>query len=198
MPFLSENCTFRPFGQDLVESALTFDCENEDLNGFFREDCLNYVAELLGKTYCFTLNDTPEKIISFFTISNDSVKASLMPSGVKNRLRKRVPREKHMANYPAVMMGRLGVDKEYRGFGIGKEMMELIKYWLLYSGNKTGCRFILVDSYNISKTLNFYESKCGFSRVFSNEKQERDYTNDRRDGELKTRLLYFDLIVLRD
>ena len=196
MPFLSEKSTFVSFDQELVTSALKFDCENEDLNGFFREDCLNYIEQLLGKTYCFTLNEYPEEIISFFTVSNDSVKASLMPSGAKNRVRKKVPREKQMANYPAVMIGRLGVDTKFRGLGIGTEMMEFIKYWFFDSKNKTGCRFVLVDSYNTLKTLNFYETKCSFKKVFSNEQQEREYTNDSREGSLKTRLLYFDLIVL--
>lgn len=58
--------------------------------------------------------------------------------------------------------------------------MDYLKIWFT-QGNKTGCRFLLVDAYNQKKTLDFY-AKNGFKFLVS--KDEKD----------KTRIMYFDLI----
>lgn len=37
-----------------------FTCGDEDLDDFFLHDAMRYKAELLGKTYCFVLDDNPK------------------------------------------------------------------------------------------------------------------------------------------
>ncbi len=54
MGFLLNNCTLKVYNQDIINSCDTFDCDNDDLNDFFKNDAINYNAELLGKSYCFT------------------------------------------------------------------------------------------------------------------------------------------------
>lgn len=56
-------------------------------------------------------------------------------------------------NYPAILIGRLGVSSEYRGKGlnIGSQILDFIKGWFRSFDNKTGCRFIVVDAYNNEK-----------------------------------------------
>ena len=61
--------------------------------------------------------------------------------------------------------------------------------------NKTGCRFVLVDSYNQEKNFKFYE-RNGFKFLFSSEEQEREFRDLKLDRPLITRLMYFDLIEL--
>jgi len=70
--------------------------------------------------------------------------------------------------------------------GVGTELLSFIKFWFI-TNNKTGCRFILVDAYaeEENSAIRFYE-KNGF-KFLSNE--------DKGD---KTRLMYFDLITLRE
>ncbi len=102
-----------------------------------------------------------------------------------------------MRSYPALLIGRLGVNKEYQNKGIGKEVMEFIKAWFIDENNKTGCRFIVVDSYNETKPLNYY-NKNGFNFLFNDEIQERKYTGLNKERDLVTRLMYFDLILLRN
>ncbi len=68
-----------------------------------------------------------------------------------------------MNSYPAVLIGRLGVNKDYRipdgeENTTGNQLMDFIKTWFLIN-NKTGCRFIVVDSYNNDKALNYLEYK---------------------------------------
>ncbi len=102
-----------------------------------------------------------------------------------------------MNSYPAVLIGRLGVNKDYRttdeiGNTTGNQLMNFIKTWFLIN-NKTGCRFIVVDSYNTEKALKYYE-RNGFQPLFSNEEQEKQYYSYSTEKPLESRLLYFDLI----
>jgi len=109
--FLLDKCTLKIYDKEVVNSCQPFDCDNPDLNDFFRNDALNYHSELLGKTYCFTLDENPEIIVCAFTISNDSIKTFHLPNPRKKKVIKDIPRQKQMKSYPAVLIGRLGVNK---------------------------------------------------------------------------------------
>ncbi len=194
--FLYEKCTFCSLSESTIKSLNDFDCGDIDLNDFFKNDCLNYSNELIGKTYCFTLDDNPSEIVCAFTVSNDSIKANHLPNSRKKKVSKNIPREKRMHSYPAVLIGRLGVNSKYKNKGIGKELMSFIKSWFINSNNKTGCRFLVVDSYNEETPLNYYQQN-DFIFLFSNENQEKEYKVLDIDSPLKVRLLYFDLITLR-
>jgi hypothetical protein len=199
--FLLNKCTLKIYDSEVINSCQPFDCGNSDVNDFFCNDALNYYAELLGKTYCFTLDENPEIIICAFTISNDSIKTFNLPNARKKKVNKDIPRQKQMKSYPAVLIGRLGVHKNYRLVNdetdrTGKQLMNFIKSWFIDGANKTGCRFIVVDSYNEINPLKYY-SHNEFIPLFSNEEQEKEYTGIGSDAKLETRLLYFDLIILK-
>jgi len=74
------------------------------------------LQSILGKTLCFTLDDDPSIIVCAFTISNDSIKARDLPNSIKRKVTKLIPREKTLRNYPAILIGRLGVNIKYRGY----------------------------------------------------------------------------------
>lgn len=201
MGYLLNKCTLKIYDSEVINSCQPFDCGNSDVNDFFCNDALNYYAELLGKTYCFTLDENPEIIICAFTISNDSIKTFNLPNARKKKVNKDIPRQKQMKSYPAVLIGRLGVHKNYRLVNdetdrTGKQLMNFIKSWFIDGANKTGCRFIVVDSYNEIKPLKYY-SNNEFIPLFSNEEQEKEYTGIDSDAKLETRLFYFDLIMLK-
>ena len=201
MGFLLNKCTLKIYDSKVINSCQPFYCGNSDVNDFFCNDALNYYAELLGKTYCFTLDENPEIIICAFTISNDSIKTFNLPNARKKKVNKDIPRQKQMKSYPAVLIGRLGVHKNYRLVNdetdrTGKQLMNFIKSWFIDGANKTGCRFIVVDSYNEINPLKYY-SHNEFIPLFSNEEQEKEYTGIGSDAKLETRLLYFDLIILK-
>ena len=77
--------------------------------------------------------------------------------------------------YPAVLIGRLGVAKNFQGTndGIGSQAIDYIISWFLLPDNKTGCRFIVVDAYNKENVLRFYE-KNGFKFLYSTEELEKE------------------------
>jgi len=101
-----------------------------------------------------------------------------------------------MRSYPAVLIGRFGVSKEIARGGIGSEAIDFIKAWFINPKNKTGCRYIVVDAYNEDIPINFYK-RNGFKFLFSTEEQEREYLKLPNGEKLKTRLMIFDLIVLK-
>jgi hypothetical protein len=200
MAFLFDKCTFKTYDDSVIDMCLPFDCDNIDLNDFFAKDVLNYNSELLGKSYCFTLDENPKQIVAAFTISNDSIKTHTLPNARKKKINKEIPREKQMRSYPAVLIGRLGVHKNYRQIEgeektVGDQLMDFIKSWFIDKSNKTGCRFIIVDAYNDFKPLRFYK-RNGFEELFSSENQEKEYSNVPNEIKLATRLMYFDLIIL--
>lgn len=188
------------YDKSILQNCQPFDCDHPDLNDFFANDVLNYSMELLGKTYCFVLDDDPSVIVCAFTISNDSIKTTHLPNARKKKVTKVIPREKQMRSYPAVLIGRLGVNKNYRMVEgeverTGKQLMDFIKSWFIDGANKTGCRFIVVDSYNEPKPLRYYVQN-DFVSLFSSEEQEKEFTGLKTEDTLITRLMYFDLIVL--
>lgn len=202
MGFLFEKCTLNWYDERILSSCNTFDCDNSDLNEFFAKDVLKYNAELLGKSYCFTLDSDEKEIVAAFTIANDSIKTFSLPNARKKKLISDIPRQKQMKSYPAVLIGRLGVSKKFRAIegetkSIGDQLMDFIKSWFIDKANKTGCRFIVVDAYNDLKPLNYYY-RNGFIPLFSSEEQEKEFTNHPENKSLSTRLLYFDLILLCD
>lgn len=196
MSFLLEDCTFELLTQNLLDSADNFDCDNSDLNEFFNKDSINYHHELLGKSYCFTLNKKPNEIVCAFTISNASIETFKVGRSIKDRLTKKIPhRKRYLKSYPAVLIGRLGVSKNYHRSGIGSEIMNFIKTWFVDPKNKTGCRYIIVDSYNNEKAISYY-LKNGFKYIFSQENDEKSYYDVPNDHPLKTRIMFYDLIEI--
>lgn len=195
MKFLESSCSFEVLDEELINSTKLFECSNLDLNDFFQNDCIAFANELMGKTYCFTLDSDSKNIVCSFTISNDSIKTSILPNARKKKVLKNIPSQKRFKSYPAVLIGRFGVSKEFTSLGIGTELLNFIKSWFIERDNKTGCRFIIVDSYNTNEALNFYK-KNGFNFLFSSEEQEKIATDVSNDSQIKTRLMYFDLITL--
>jgi hypothetical protein len=122
LKFLESSCSFEVLDEELINSTKLFECSNLDLNNFFQNDCIAFANELMGKTYCFTLDSDSKNIVCSFTISNDSIKTSILPNARKKKVLKNIPSQKRFKSYPAVLIGRLGVSKEFTSLGIGTEL----------------------------------------------------------------------------
>lgn len=190
---LIKECTLRRLTEEFDLSR--FDCGNADLNDFLQNDALNYDKQLLGRTYIFTLDKSPDQIVCFFTVSNDSLRLENLSNNTRRKVHTRITYSKQRKNYPAVLIGRLGVNtsvKYERGdpaeASIGDQLMTFIKAWFSDGQNKTGCRFIVVDAYNEEKVLSYYE-RNGFLFIKTKGEENRDNTH-----KPKTRAMFFDLI----
>ncbi len=195
------DCTLNQFSD--ASRIDLFDCGDADLNEFFQIDALPHQKALIGKSYYFTLdegnNPTP---ICAFTVSNDALRVVDLPNARKKKAAKNIPGPKrHYPSYPAVKIGRLGVHEDYKGAGIGWQLMKFIKGWFADAENKTGCRFVVVDAYNNEGSIGYYE-RNGFKFLFHTIVSELKYVNkDRLEGKekitLDTRIMYFDLLPLK-
>ncbi len=172
------------------EKIATFDCSRKDLTDFFRNDALEHHKQLLATTFYFqpkraTKDDVflPVALVSFLndsiTISKEEKKKE--KKGFFKFLKRNVPHPKRgYKSFPAVKIGRLGVNCSYQRQHIGTSLLNLTKQ-LFVTKNKTGCRFITVDAYNDEGTTAFYE-KNGFEFLWEEDKNE------------DMRIMYYDLI----
>ena len=184
--------------QEKLATCEPFVCNEDDLTDFFANDATKYQEKLLGKTYIFCLKENPKVIVAAFTLSNDSIRITnkLMDEDKKTFLHNTELDSKGLRRYPSVLIGRLGVNKEFENQGYGSAVISFIKMWFL-SENKTGCRFIIVDAYNNEHTLHFYQ-KNDFEFLIEDEINEAKYMDIGRNNlPLRTRLMFFDLLQVK-
>ena len=191
MGFLADKCPFRLLPRELIATCKPFSCGYDDLDEYFLKDSPLWADQMYGKTYCFVLKNDPQTIVCAFSLSNETIRVDLLPNSQKKRFLKEIPKEKRMRRYPAVLIGRLGVDVQFANNGIGTELMQILKFWFIEPDNKAAVRYLAVDALNNSHTLNYYE-KNGFAYLFKDEEQEA--VSSRMKLPLKTRYMYFDLI----
>jgi GNAT superfamily N-acetyltransferase len=166
-----------------------------DLDDFFCNDVEKFDRQLLGKSFCYRLDENLSIIVCAFTLANSSIDGRNLPGSRKKKLTVNIPHEKNLSSYPSLLIGRLGVHRDFRKRGIGSELIRFIRTIALSEDSWSGCRYLTVDAYNNEITRNYYETN-GFLYLFSTEKQEKEYIGMSENRELKTRLMYFDLIQL--
>lgn len=81
--------------------------------------------------------------------------------------------QKRLNRYPGILIGRIGVNKEFARKGVGSEVLDFVKEWFADDGNKSGCRFVIVDAVNTPEVLTFYQHN-GFEFLFTTEQQEEN------------------------
>jgi GNAT superfamily N-acetyltransferase len=197
MGFLQDSCTLFPLNRETLEKCQPFSCGDLDLDDFFVNNADNYYRQLLGKSYCFRLDEDPSVIVCAFTLADSSMDVRRLPNSRKKKITAFIPYEKTLSSYPAILVCRLGVNVNFRGKGVGSLLMRHIKHWVLTSDNIGACRFLVVDAYNNEATRHYYATN-DFGDVFSTEQQEKEYLGMPPEKELKTRLMYFDLMLLSD
>ena len=193
---LETNCTLYKLNELILNNCSLFNCGVEDLNDFFTNDAITYERDLMGKTYCWLDNSNDRKIVAMITLANAGIQTTHMPNNPKRHINKAIAYNKQGRTYPAVLIGRLGVDINYQGpqFRIGAQILDFIKDWFISADNKTGCRFILVDAVNNPHTLTYYE-RNGFKPLFPRVSEEKTFYEISETEELRTRMYYFDLLT---
>lgn len=195
MAFLESSCIRTVLSSSVLNRCKFFSCGNDDLDSFFLNDAVKYSQQLMGKTYAFVDADSLRDIVCAFTVSNASIFTNYLPNARKKQIGKNLPWEKRDLIYPAVLIGRLGVNNLFKKKRVGSELLDYIKHWFVDPDNKTGCRYLVVDAYNQPVPLAFYEAN-GFKYMFSSELQECEYRKIESVAKLHTRMMYFDLMLL--
>ena len=162
---LTQEHTFKPF-----------DCGEDDLNDFLLQDAKQYAKGLLAVTYVIEDDDMT---VAFFSLSNDRISLAESDKATWRRIRNSFPHRKHRSDYPAVKIGRLGVNVGAQHQHIGTDIIDFVKQ-TFSTKNRTGCCFVTVDA--LLSAVPFYENN-GFKPL-------------RKVNEGETIPMYYDLTQL--
>ncbi len=192
-----ENTFMVPYTKEVADYCAPFFCGDEDLDEFFSRDVFLYEEELLGKTFCWINKANQREIVAIATLSYDGIKTFSLDNPSRNALQRKIPQQKRHRSYPAVLIGRLGVNKSLQGHGlnVGSQLMEVLKYWFVDENNKAACRYMLVDAYNSDSIIHYYV-KNGFKPLYKTEESEKETYGIPKDEVLRSRIMFFDLKLI--
>jgi len=93
-----------------------FSCGQTMLDTYLRFQANQDIKRKLSA--CFVLNDKENnRIRGYYTLSNNSIALDLVP----DKIRRKLP--KSYSSLPTTLLGRLAVDKNYQGQGLGKILL---------------------------------------------------------------------------
>jgi len=105
---------FRLAPLDAAHERGRFDCASEPLNRYFREQVSQDVRRRVAA--CFVALAEGQRIAGYYTLAS----ASLLLADLPASMGKKLPR---YPTVPAVRMGRLAVDREFAGQGLGGALL---------------------------------------------------------------------------
>jgi len=120
----------------------SFDCGDEDLNEFLRDDALNYQQAYLASTSLLLLGD---RVICYFSLAADAIALTDDEMLECNH-------ETPFKSFPALKICRLATDVEFKGQGWGTTVIEfcigLARHLNdAHTHDGIGCRYVTVDAY---------------------------------------------------
>ncbi|MDP3733814.1 MAG: GNAT family N-acetyltransferase [Nanoarchaeota archaeon] len=124
-----------------------FDCGDDDLNDFIKNDAFVYQEKKLATTTLFFYE---EKLIGFFSVAADSLKLNFDEKenyGIH---------QKKLEDIPSIKLARLAVDKNYQKQGVGTNILKWCIGYILDCSEMVAIRFITVDAY--PEKVNFYRN----------------------------------------
>ena len=156
-----------------------FDCGKAHLNEFLRLQAIDFHKENLGYTTAVFHQDL-DRMAGYFTLSSDAIPlkdSEQQEHGIWHKL----------SAFPAVKMGRLAVDAEYRRKGIGSDIISLAIGAIIDSRSQVAARFLLVDADNLPAVIDFYEAN-GFIKSLWAEDQSQHHEKKPKKGQLQSKL----------
>ncbi len=115
-----------------------FDCGDEDLNDFIKDDAFIYLEKKIATTIVFFYQ---ENLIGFLSVAADSLKLNF------DEKEKSDIHHKRLEDVPAVKLARLAVDKNYQKQGVGTNILKWGIGYALDCSEMIAIRFITVDAY---------------------------------------------------
>lgn len=106
--------TFTLAALDAVHDRTAFSSDSEPLNRYLRERVTQDIRRRV--TACFVAVTDEQRIAGYYTLASTSLILTDLPAATIKKL----PR---YPTVPAVRMGRLAVDREFKGQGLGGAML---------------------------------------------------------------------------
>ena len=141
------------------EDRSQFGCGNPELDRYFHTQISQDVKRQLATAF-IAWHSTSETISGYYTLS-----AATVPfSDLDEEWRKRLP---HYPNMPAVLVGRLAVDRPFQGHGLGPMLLADAAARTIQSD--IGAHFIVVDA--INEVAGRFYHHLGFRYIPDNPKR---------------------------
>lgn len=123
----------------------SFDCGNEPMNAYLKTMANQHAKKGMSVTHILAQNDA---VGAFYTLSNMHINND----------------ERKLAGYPsevpAILIGRIGVNKPFQGQGLLKEVLKDALKNVIQLAKISGIAFVVVDA-KTDQLVKFYQS-AGF------------------------------------
>lgn len=139
---------------DSRHDRANFECGESLLNDYLKRYARQNMKNDSARVYVAVQPDNTERICAYFTLSAGNVDALQFP----DRVRKGWPRD-----VPTVLVGRLAVDRDFQGRGLGGDLIYAIFTVAVCAAETIGIAAIDVHALNEGARL-FY-SKFGFAAL---------------------------------
>ena len=146
-PLSFNEITFIPLTPDLTVDYSRFDCGDEDLNDFLRNDALPESLKYFSSTHLAIYHG---EVIGFFTLVTDTIH---LKQQMRDTLSIDYPYGRQI---PAIKIARLARSLKYRGYGVGKLLMKKIIHIAYETSANIAFRILSVDAKNTDEAFRLY------------------------------------------
>ncbi len=132
-----------------------FDCGQYELNIFLQQYANQQGKRNLSKTYVLIDTNNPNEILGFYSLSAIHINQQNFNISVSN-----LPKN---MDIPAVLLGRLAVDKQHTGKGLSSHLLAHAFQTTLAVSQLIGVALLIVEA-KTEQLITYYEN-IGFTRV---------------------------------
>ena len=152
MDLLAENST-----NQVKKLLKTFSCEiSNDLQDFLHNKAITFERNLRSRTYLYANNEN-KSIVAYFTLAINYLETDKFKSEIIQILSGYASYTDKTNAIPCYLIRQLAIRDEYRKQGIGNFLLTDALKIADNAQTSFGGRFVLIDSVNNDKVINFYE-----------------------------------------
>ena len=91
-----------------------FDCDRQELNDWLRQVARQHQDKGLSKTFVAVCEEEPNRICGYYALTLAEIESRHLPAAWRKKLPRRIP---------GVRLGRLAIDKQFQGKGLGELLL---------------------------------------------------------------------------
>lgn len=185
--YIEDNYYFETLNEN--HDLSDFDCGDEELNDFLKNDALSQQSGKLNVTKLAICDD---KIVGYVSILTDAlIFKNIREENVSSEIKEKLHLSSNNRSIPAVKIGRIAIDKKFSGKSLGTPILRnVLLNFKRISDNEVGFRFIIVEGY--AKSFKFYTVKNSFVNL-KDDGQIKNIDFISKRNPKKKFYLYFDL-----
>lgn len=122
-----------------------FDCGQDDINTYLKNFANQHAKKNIAKIHILIDENNPNQIIGFYGLSNTELVMKI--KGYPNKI-------------PAILIGKLGVDKAFQGQGFSKVLLSHALNKIKTLSLDTGIAFVIINA-KTDELANYYK-RFGF------------------------------------